>query len=44
MARPPKQTDKNVEKTIEKQVDKTLIADKNHHKELKIEKIEKHEI
>ena len=39
MARAPKQTDKNVEK----QVEKTLIADKNLHKEFKIEKIEKPE-
>src|SRR5436190_2213362 len=43
MARPPKQTDKNVEKQVEKQVEKTLIADKNHYKEFKIEKIEKPE-
>ena len=44
MARPPKQTDKNVEKTVEKQIEKTLITDKNHHKEFKIEKIEKPEV
>ena len=40
MARQPKQ----VEKNAEKQVEKTLIADKNLHKEFKIEKIEKIEV